>query len=179
MESNQNSVLCKKPTQVCNSKILLIDDEQIVIDVITTHLNEAGFWNVVSTSDSIEAVERMRLESADLILMDISMPDVSGNYLLRIARADPLLRKTPVMVITADDSETTHQRAMQLGATEVLTKPVDPIDLVQRIHDTLANCIEAASYGDAKLYANAMPGMEIYNRLRHLAGRVGDGANAK
>ena len=93
----------RRTSSLLNSKIMVIDDEPIVIEVIMTHIKEAGFWNVVSTSDSVEAVDRMSNEKPDLILMDISMPDVSGNYLLQVAQSQKDLRNIPVIVITAKD----------------------------------------------------------------------------
>lgn len=123
--------------QAVNSKILVIDDEQIIIDVITAHLNVAGYWNVVGISDSIDAVQRIKQESPDLVLLDIAMPDVSGNYLLQITRANPNLQSVPVIVVTGSDSEETHQRALNLGASEVLTKPVKSDVLIKRVNHAL------------------------------------------
>ncbi|MCA9135226.1 MAG: response regulator [Planctomycetales bacterium] len=155
-----------------NSKILVIDDEQIIIDVITAHLNVAGFWNVVGISDSIDAVGRMKQENPDLILLDISMPDVSGNYLIQIARSDAILKQVPVIVVTASDSEETHRRAIELGADEVLIKPLQPGMLVKRVEHALYRKLDHDVSSLQERRARNQPANEKYNQLRDLGGRL-------
>ncbi|QEF96059.1 Alkaline phosphatase synthesis transcriptional regulatory protein PhoP [Stieleria maiorica] len=158
--------------QIVNSKILVIDDEQIIIDVITAHLNVAGFWNVVGISDSIDAVQRMKQENPDLVLLDISMPDVSGNYLIQIARADPNLNSVPLIVVTASDSEDIHRRALELGADEVLTKPLQPGVLVKRVEHALSRKLESDVSSLNQRQERCRPVNEKYNELRGLGGRI-------
>ena len=158
--------------QIVNSKILVIDDEQIIIDVISAHLTKAGYWNVVGISDSIDAVERMKQENPDLVLLDISMPDVSGNYLIQIARNDPTLRKVPVIVVTASDSEQAHQRALELGANEVLTKPLHPGTLIKRVEHSLSRKLQHDVSRQRERQARSRPANEKYNELRGLGGRA-------
>nr|WP_286177518.1 response regulator [Rhodopirellula sp. JC639] len=158
--------------QIVNSKILVIDDEQIIIDVITAHLNVAGFWNVVGISDSIDAVQRMKQENPDLVLLDISMPDVSGNYLIQIARADPNLNTVPLIVVTASDSEDIHRRALELGADEVLTKPLQPGVLVKRVEHALGRKLESDVSSLNQRQQRCKPANEKYNELRGLGGRI-------
>ncbi len=153
-----------------NSKILVIDDEQIIIDVITAHLNVAGFWNVVGISDSIDAVGRMKQENPDLILLDISMPDVSGNYLIQIARPDAILKQVPVIVVTASDSEETHNRALELGADEVLIKPLQPGTLVKRVEHALYRKLDQDVSTLQERRARSKPANEKYTLLRDLGG---------
>lgn len=163
--------MTRKPGSLLNSRILVIDDEPIVIEVITAHIKEAGFWNVVSTSNSIDAVERMAQENPDLILMDISMPDVSGNYLLQVAHSKNELQHIPVIVVTADSSPETKQRAVELGACEVLTKPVDPNELVLRIKQVLRMKLEKDQTLRRVREARSAPATETYDALRTLVGR--------
>lgn len=158
--------------QLANSKILVIDDEQIIIDVITAHLNVAGFWNVVGINDSIDAVTKLKSENPDLVLVDISMPDVSGNYLIQVARTDPILQNVPLLVVTASDSEETHQRAIELGADQVLIKPVHPTSLVEHVESALSRKLEKDASSQAERQARSKPEQEIYNELRGLGGRV-------
>lgn len=161
----------REAKNIASSKILVIDDEQLVIDVTKAHLNDAGFWNVVGVNDSVDAVQRMKRENPDLMLMDISMPDVSGNYLIQIARAEANLRNVPVMVVTADDTDDTRRRAIELGANEVLTKPLSPGDLVYRVEQALSQKFDNDATQQLERKARSQPVMEKYNRLRNLAGR--------
>lgn len=158
--------------QLINSKILVIDDEQIMIDVMTAHLNVSGFWNVVGISDSIDAVSRMRQENPELILLDLSMPDVSGNYLIRIARADPVLKTIPVIVVTAIDSKETHQRALDLGADVVLTKPVQAGTLIKHVEEALSRKFDQDATSLQRRRERSAPANEKYNLLRDLGGRI-------
>lgn len=166
----------KSLTNVASSKILIIDDEQLVIDVTTAHLNDAGFWNVVGVNNSVDAVHRMKRENPDLMLMDISMPDVSGNYLIQIARNESNLRNVPVMVVTADDTAPTRERALELGANDVLTKPLHPGDLVQRVEQALSQKFDQDEMQQRERKARSKPVMEKYHRLRNLAGRSDEAA---
>lgn len=168
----------KSVPNVASSKILIIDDEQLVIDVTKAHLNDAGFWNVVGVNDSVDAVHRMKRENPDLMLMDISMPDVSGNYLIRIARNEANLSNVPVMVVTADDSDETRQKALELGANDVLTKPLSPGDLVQRVEQALTQKFDKDEVKHRERQARSKPVMEKYNRLRNLAGRSDEATSA-
>lgn len=171
-KANGAQLMLENHPQLVNSKILVIDDEQIIIDVITAHLNVAGFWNVVGISDSIDAVGRMKQENPDLILLDISMPDVSGNYLIQIARADPTLKDVPVIVVTAIDAQQTHDRALELGADKVLTKPLHPGTLVKHVERALNHKFDSgvSSGRQHKTHGNAAN--QNYNQLRDIGGRL-------
>ncbi|MCD0462653.1 response regulator [Roseiconus lacunae] len=151
---------------ITNSKILVIDDEQIVIDVITAHLNVAGYWNVVGICDSIDAAGRMKQESPDLVLVDISMPDVSGNYLLQIAQEDPILKNVPIIVVTGNESPEIHRRAIDLGAREVLTKPVDPRRLLKRVGHALESKFRSDETDVRQRLKRSKPANELYRELR-------------
>ncbi|OYP35948.1 response regulator [Rhodopirellula sp. MGV] len=151
---------------ISNSKILVIDDEQIVIDVITAHLNVAGYWNVVGICDSIDAAGRMKQEGPDLVLVDISMPDVSGNYLLQVARDEPSLKNVPIIVVTGNDSPEIHRRAIDLGAREVLTKPVDPRRLLKRVEHALESKFRRDETTHLERLQRSKPANEIYRELR-------------
>ena len=156
---------------VSNSKILVIDDEQIVIDVVTAHLNVAGYWNVVGICDSIDAVGRMKQENPDLVLMDISMPDVSGNYLLQVANNDPSLKGVPIIVVTANDTQEAHRRAIELGAREVVTKPIDPRRLLKRVELAL----DAKLQQDETVSTDQVPrgpsGKDLFRDIRGFGSR--------
>lgn len=114
-------------------KILVVDDEPIMVDIITAHLNRAGFWNTVGMSDPIDAMDGVYIESPDLLIVDISMPRMSGNELLEIVRSDSTTEGLPVLVITGSRKESDLNRARDLGAAEILAKPIRPERLLAAV----------------------------------------------
>ena len=119
------------------AKILIIDDEPINIKAVRRHLVGAGYSNFATCSESPQAMQVIRAELPDLILLDIMMPDVSGIDILSDMQQDPQLENIPVLVLTASSQRTTKLQALELGANDFLTKPVDPNELVTRVRNAL------------------------------------------
>lgn len=119
-------------------KIMIVDDEPITLDVLAGFLEEAGYSTTVLTEDSKGALELARAQNPDLVLLDLMMPDVDGFEILRGIRAEEGWQHLPVIVLTAAADAETKLRALKLGATDFLAKPVDASELVLRIRNTLA-----------------------------------------
>lgn len=122
---------------ISNAKIMLVDDEPINTDVLQTYLEGEGYSNFVSTSESVQAIEIMRQEKPDVVLLDLMMPDVSGFDILNMMRSDKLLTHIPVVILTSSDDGETKLKALQLGAMDFLAKPVDASELALRLRNTL------------------------------------------
>jgi putative two-component system response regulator len=122
-----------------NSKIAIVDDEPYMIAVVRKHLQDAGYQNVVSTTDSRKALHLFETEEPDLILLDIMMPEISGLDVLRLLRLETKFQHTPVLVLTAAANAQTKKQALELGTTDFLSKPVDPNELLPRICNTLTS----------------------------------------
>ena len=121
-----------------HAKIMMVDDEEINMDVLCVHLETEGYSRFVSVSDSRVAMEILRREEPDVLLLDLFMPTVSGFDILAEIRRDDSLKSLPVLVLTsADDPETKH-KALKLGATDFLAKPIDASELALRMGNTLA-----------------------------------------
>ena len=119
------------------AKIMMVDDEEINMDVLCVHLEAEGYSRFVSISDSRVAMEILRREEPDVLLLDLFMPTVSGFDILAEIRRDDSLKSLPVLVLTsADDPETKH-KALKLGATDFLAKPIDASELALRMGNTL------------------------------------------
>ena len=132
-----DSVTATPQRDVSAARILIVDDEPINVKVVCRYLREAGYKNCSATNDSRTAVDLIQCEKPDLVLLDLMMPQVDGLQILRLMRQDRLLQQTPVVVLTATDDRSTKQAALELGANEFLTKPVDPTDLLPRIRNVL------------------------------------------
>lgn len=120
-----------------SAKIMIVDDEPVNIKVAQKYLQHHGYINFRTTTDSTLAMDMAVRERPDIILLDIMMPEVSGIEILQQARAHPQLRCVPVVILTAVGDARIKQKALELGATDFLTKPVDPSELVLRVGNTL------------------------------------------
>ncbi len=121
-----------------DEKVMMVDDDPLMTDLIRVYLEDEGYANFVVTNDSREALALLRREDPGVLLLDLMMPHVSGFDLLTAIRADRRLRFTPVIVLTAAAGADSKLRALQLGATDFLSKPVDASELVLRVRNTLA-----------------------------------------
>jgi two-component system alkaline phosphatase synthesis response regulator PhoP len=117
--------------------ILVADDEPHIGRIIKMKL-EQGPFRVTLAFDGQEALDVLqRDEPIDLVLLDLMMPFVSGLDVLAKIRASERWRDVPCLVLTAAGQETQHQRAMELGATDFLTKPFSPKRLYGRVAELL------------------------------------------
>jgi putative two-component system response regulator len=119
------------------AKIMIVDDEQLVIRVVRRFLASEGYTNFLTVTDSRQAFERIRKEKPDIVLLDIMMPHVSGIDLLQIRQQDTIVKHIPFIILSANSEKTIKREALKLGATDFLAKPVDAVDLVLRVQNSL------------------------------------------
>jgi diguanylate cyclase (GGDEF)-like protein len=148
-------------TGLTEATIMMVDDEPLNIEMTEAFLEDAGYRNFVSTTQSEDAVELMRSERPSLLLLDLSMPKVNGMQILNLMRADAALRHVPVIVLTSTHDPQVKLQALSLGAMDFLSKPVDPSELALRIRNTLA----ATVYRD--YLAQHDPLTALPNKLRY------------
>jgi len=122
---------------VATARIAIVDDEPINIKIARKYLQDVGYRNFVTTTESLTALELIAREKPDVVVLDIVMPRVDGIQILQAIRADPLLQHIPVLILTASTDVETKRRALESGATDFLAKPVDPSDLIPRIRNAL------------------------------------------
>ncbi|GAB4136544.1 MAG: hypothetical protein Tsb009_03660 [Planctomycetaceae bacterium] len=121
------------------AKIMLVEDSSANIFIMRKFLQHVGYENIVTTSDSTTAMDLIREELPDVLLLDIMMPKVSGLHILQMLRDDerPEVRQIPVIVLTACDESEIKREALNLGAFDYLTKPHEPEDLKARLKNAL------------------------------------------
>jgi len=119
------------------AKVMIVDDEPMNIKIVRRLLELEGYGEFVTTTDAPTAVALVRQEQPDVVLLDLMMPYVSGLEILAEVRADESIAFTPVLILTAVTDRDTRVRAVELGATDFLNKPVDPSELVPRVRNVL------------------------------------------
>lgn len=117
------------------AKILLIEDEPLVLKVLEFKLSKDGHEIHVS-SDGREAVEKLRTEEFDLIVSDLMLPFVSGLEIVNLLKRE-IKKTTPIILLTANGLEKTVVEAFELGADDFMTKPFSPAELSIRVNKLL------------------------------------------
>ncbi len=114
-------------------KILVVDDEVHIIELVELYLSKEGY-QVVKATDGDEAVEKFADEKPDLLVLDIMLPGRDGLDVLRQVRKTS---QVPVIMLTARESEVDKVVGLELGADDYLTKPFSPRELVARVKAVL------------------------------------------
>lgn len=127
----------KPETPFYDAVIMMIDDEPLVMDVLQTCLEEHGYHFFIKIEDSTTAVDAIFNERPDVVLLDLNMPEVDGFTILKALRENPDTRFLSVIVLTSSNNSNAKLKALEMGATDFLAKPVDRSELVLRIRNTL------------------------------------------
>ena len=120
-------------TRHSRRSVLVVDDEPRMIHFIRLNLEHAGFQVFEATSGS-DALDQMRDNLPDLILLDVMMPDIDGFETLRLIRE---ISTVPVIMLTAKGEEDDKVKGLELGADDYVTKPFSPRELVSRVRAVL------------------------------------------
>ena len=118
------------------AKILIADDDVILTEMLRFRLEGAGH-EVVTAADGMEALTKIGRETIDLVVLDSMMPIVAGPEVLARIKGDPATAHIPVVVLTARTGERDVVSALEEGASEYLTKPFIPQELLVRINKLL------------------------------------------
>ncbi len=118
-------------------RVLVVDDDPVIVELLRINFEIEGF-EVLSASDGREGLERARAERPDLVLSDIMMPRLDGLQLLSELRADPATASLPVVLLSAKAQNAEVQQGLDAGADDYVTKPFDPLELIDRVNAALA-----------------------------------------
>ncbi|MEX2503534.1 MAG: response regulator [Egicoccus sp.] len=121
--------------------VLVVDDEEDVLVLCRVNLEFEGY-EVVEASDGEEALAKARRHRPDVVLLDVMMPGLDGWQVLTAMKADPDLRDTPVVLLTARMQDDDQIRGWSAGAADYVTKPFSPLTLSQVLQDVLATTPE-------------------------------------
>jgi two-component system alkaline phosphatase synthesis response regulator PhoP len=117
-------------------KILAVDDEADFLRILKINLEAEGF-DVVTALDGLEALDKARSEKPDVVVLDIMLPGLNGEEVCRVIRKDPVLNKTPIIMLTAKAGDADRIISRVIGADIYITKPADFEELHKAIKKLL------------------------------------------
>ena len=137
---------------------MMVDDEPLLMELLQAFLEDEGYKNFIAVEDSRKAMDVLDTKRPDILLLDLNMPHVDGFQILNSVRKLKMMQKIPVIVLTSSSDGETKLKALELGATDFISKPVDSSELALRLRNTLM----VKAYQDQLTY---------YDALTHLPNR--------
>jgi two-component system phosphate regulon response regulator PhoB len=125
-------ILEKKQTLLKTEKIVVIEDEDDILEVIAYNLKREGYEVITSTSGE-DGLDKIEKTAPQLVVLDLMLPEIDGLELCRKLKSDPLTRSIPVIMVTAKGEESDVVLGLGVGADDYVTKPFSPKELVARV----------------------------------------------
>ena len=122
-------------------KVLVVEDDKDIQEIIEYNFTSEGY-EVITCSDGEDAVELIRHETPDLVVLDWMLPNLSGSEILRQVRSSKKIRKTPIIMLTARTEEIDKLKAFDTGADDYITKPFSNAELIARTKALLRRSID-------------------------------------
>ena len=123
--------------QLAPSKVLIVDDNAQNLELLMAYMEEVPNVTIIPATNGLEALAKVAEEQPDLILLDVMMPRMSGFEVCRRLKSDPETRDVQIVMVTALNEMGDHERAVDCGTDEFLTKPVNRIELITRVKSLL------------------------------------------
>lgn len=181
------------PGDLNSARILLVDDQQANLDLLEIFLADAGYRNLRSTRDPRQVAALVREFTPDLLVLDLHMPHLDGFEVMAALRPDiPADEYFPIIVLTADATRESRERALSGGAHDFLHKPLDEIETLLRIRNLLSTRALHLALGERnavlersieelaaeretseRLLLNVLP-RSVADRLRRTPGTIAD-----
>lgn len=121
---------------VRKKKILVVDDEEDILTLITARITQGGY-DVVTAGDGLEGLEKAEKEKPDLILVDVSMPRMNGFQMVQLLRIHDTLKDTPIIIITASRQKDEAAWRDQVGVRYFILKPFEAKELLEKVKEAL------------------------------------------
>src|SRR5215212_5951597 len=119
------------------NKILIIEDEPDVVDMLTLALRKAGGFVLTTAADGASGLRRAREELPALIILDLMLPRMPGLEVCKVLKTDPATRQIPIIMLTAKAEQIDRIVGLEFGADDYVTKPFSPRELVLRVNAIL------------------------------------------
>ncbi|ACB52905.1 two-component response regulator [Crocosphaera subtropica ATCC 51142] len=118
-------------------RILLVDDDQDILDIAEIAFQKLAQWEVFRASSGLECLEKAKTEELDVILLDVSMPDMDGFQVVEALQADPLTQEIPIVLLTARALPRDENYYQEIGVVGVLRKPFNPLTIWRELSEML------------------------------------------
>ena len=119
------------------ARVMAVDDDHVIRGLLEVNLEMEGH-EVITAVDGQDALDRVRDERPDLILLDVMMPNVNGWQVAETLKNDPETRNIPIVFLSARAMEADVRKGTALGVQAYVTKPFDPIDLMDLVNRLIA-----------------------------------------
>ncbi len=116
-----------------SNRILIIEDEQDVVDMLTLALSKAGGFTVTTAADGASGLRQARAEPPALIILDLMLPKMPGLEVCKALKGDAATRPIPIIMLTAKAEEIDRIVGLEVGADDYVTKPFSPREIVLRM----------------------------------------------
>jgi two-component system chemotaxis response regulator CheY len=116
---------------------LVVEDSPTMRQLIVFALNRIRGLTVVEANDGVDALRKLAGQPLDIIITDINMPIMDGLKLVRRVRSDEALKGIPIVIITTEGAEEDRQRALALGASAYITKPIQAPQVIAKVKELL------------------------------------------
>jgi DNA-binding response OmpR family regulator len=124
-----------------DAKVLLVDDDPVILKLLQVNFEMEGY-TVLTANDGVEGLEKARAERPDIVLLDIMMPRMDGLQVTEALKADDETKGIPIILLSAKAQASDIQAGKDMGADDYLTKPFDPLELLERVGDLLGGGIK-------------------------------------
>ena len=118
-------------------KVLVVDDDPVIIRLLEVNFEMEGF-EVVTAVDGMDGVEKCRATLPDIVVSDVMMPKLNGLELCVAIKTDPATDGIPVVLLSAKAQVADIRAGLDAGADDYVTKPFEPLDLIDRVNKLLA-----------------------------------------
>ncbi len=129
-------------------RILVVDDEIYIVHILDFSLGMEGY-EVITALDGEQALEKMRNEKPDLIVLDIMMPKLDGYEVCKTIKGSPETAHIPVILLSAKGRNVDQKLGFDVGADDYITKPFSPRKLVERINQLLGQTVAEKPAGNS------------------------------
>ncbi|HZR44259.1 MAG TPA: response regulator transcription factor [Ktedonobacteraceae bacterium] len=149
-------------------KILVVDDEEVLVETIAYNLEQAGY-QVMTVADGMSALEAARRETPDLIILDIMLPGMDGLEVCRQLRREDSMATVPIIMLTAKGDEIDKVVGLEVGADDYVTKPFGRRELLARVRALLRRADYPSANGEHPSAQTQEPSQEVRPANRELA----------
>ena len=121
---------------VPDAKVLLVDDDPVILKLLQVNFEMEGY-KVSTANDGVEGLEKARAERPDIVLLDIMMPRMDGLQVTKELKGSDDTKGIPIILLSAKAQASDVQAGKDMGADDYLTKPFDPLELLDRVNELL------------------------------------------